>query len=60
MTKPKYTLKMSHILEQSGIHKLERDGHSKEAIHKLMYKETAGATQREREQIISKLYDRKE
>ncbi len=60
MTKPKYTLKMSHILEQSGVHKLERDGFTKGEIHKVMYKETKGASQRERENIISRLYDRKE
>lgn len=49
---------MAHIDKASNIHKLERDGFSKEQIHKVMYKETAGASQREREQIISKLYDR--
>ncbi len=56
----KYKLTMEHIDKASNIHKLERDGFSKESIMKTMYKETAGATQREREQIISKLYDRKE
>jgi hypothetical protein len=60
MTTPKYPLKMSHILEQSGIHKLERDGFTREQIHKVMYKESEGASRRERENIISKLYDRKE
>jgi hypothetical protein len=60
MTKPKYPLKMSHILEQSNIHKLERDGFSRETIHKVMYAESEGASRRERENIISKLYDRKE
>ncbi len=56
----KYRLTMNDIEKASNIHKLERDGFSKETIMKTMYKETAGASQREREQIISKLYDRKE
>ena len=60
MTTPKYKLTMNDIQKASNIHKLERDGFSKETIMKTMYKETSGASQREREQIISKLYDRKE
>ena len=60
MTTPKYKLTMNDIQKQSNIHKLERDGFSKETIMKTMYKETAGASQREREQIISRLFDRKE
>lgn len=56
----KYKLTMNDIDRASNIHKLERDGFSKETIMKTMYKETAGASQREREQIVSKLYDRKE
>ncbi len=59
MTTPKYKLTMNDIQKASNIHKLERDGFTKEQIMKTMYKETSGATQREREQIISKLYDRK-
>ena len=58
MATPKYKLTMAHIDTVSNVHKLERDGFTKEQIHKVMYRETAGATQREREQIISKLYDR--
>jgi len=59
MTTPKYKLTMAHIDKASNITKLERDGFTKEQIHKTMYAETSGASQREREQIISKLYDRK-
>lgn len=58
MTTPKYKLTLAHIDKASNVHKLERDGFTKTEIHKVMYRETAGATQREREQIISKLYDR--
>lgn len=60
MTTPKYKLTINEIQRQGNIHKLERDGFSKEAIMKTMYKETAGASQRERENIISKLYDRRQ
>ena len=60
MTTCKYKLKIGDIQTQSGIHKLERDGFSKETIMKTMYRETRGATQQERTEIISKLYDRKE
>ena len=56
----KYKLTINEIEKQSNCHKLERDGFTKEQIMKTMYKETEGASQREREQIISKLYDRKE
>lgn len=54
----KYKLTMNDIERSGGIAKLERDGFKREQIMKTMYKETAGATQREREQIVSKLYDR--
>lgn len=59
MTTPKYKLTIAHIDKTANISKLERDGFTKEQIMKTMYKETAGASQREREQIISKLYDRR-
>ncbi len=60
MATPKYKLTIADIDKASNIHKLEKDGFSKEQIHKVMYKETAGASQQERTKIISKLYDRKE
>lgn len=56
----KYKLTLNDIDKASNIHKLERDGFSKETIHKVMYKETEGASQQERTRIIEKLYDRKE
>lgn len=56
----KYKLTLNDIDKSSNIHKLERDGFSKETIHKVMYKETEGASQQERTRIIEKLYDRKE
>ncbi len=56
----KYKLTLNDIDRASNIHKLERDGFSKETIHKVMYKETEGASQQERTRIMEKLYDRKE
>lgn len=60
MATPKYKLTIAHIDKASNIHKLERDGFTREQITKVMYKETEGASRQERTQIISKLYDRKE
>lgn len=59
MTTPKYKLTIAHIDKANNINKLEKDGFTKEQIMKTMYKETDGASQREREQIVSKLYDRR-
>jgi hypothetical protein len=54
----KYNIKINDLERTGGIAKLERDGFNKEHIMKTMYKLTEGATQREREQMVSKLYDR--
>ena len=60
MPKPKYKLTINEIERTSNVHKLERDGFTKHEIFGALYKETAGATQQERERIVGKLYDRKE
>ncbi len=54
----KYKITINDIERSGGIAKLERDGFKREEIIKTMYKETAGASQQERERIVSKLYDR--
>lgn len=54
----KYKLTINHIEQASGIHKLERDGFTREDIHKVMYRETDGANTQERTRIMEKLYDR--
>lgn len=46
-------------MQQGDIKKLERDGFNREDIHKTLYKETEGASVKERTDIISKLYDRR-
>ena len=58
MQKYKITPRM---LESVGeIKKLERDGFSREKIHKEMYKITDGASTEKRREIMSKLYERSE
>lgn len=58
MKTPKYKI-TANILESAGnIRKLEHDGFSREAIHKQMYKETAGASTQERRQLMKNLYQR--
>ena len=54
----KYKITIGDLLRQGGVAKLERDGFKRETIMKEMYKHTSGATTREREEIVSKLYDR--
>ena len=58
MSNPKYKITTRDLEQRGGIAKLERDGHSKESIMKTLYKHTEGSTQRHREDIVSKLYDR--
>lgn len=47
------------MLESKGnIAKLERDGHTRESIHKAMYNITDGASTEQRRKIVSELYER--
>jgi hypothetical protein len=54
----KYKITANDIMRQGGIAKLERDGFKRETIMKEMYKHTSGASTQQREQIVSRLYDR--
>lgn len=56
----KYRISLNDIEQQGGIAKLERDGFKREEIMKTMYKKTEGASTSERQEIVSKLYDRRE
>lgn len=56
--KPKYKLTINDIQKPGNIEKLQRDGFSREMISKTMYRETAGATQQQRNDMMSKLFDR--
>lgn len=58
MSNPKYNISMRDLEQRGGIHKLSRDGHSKEAIHRALYKHTDGAPHQLREKIIGQLYER--
>lgn len=55
----KYKINENLLDTKGGIAKLERDGFSRESIHKQMYKVTSGASTSERREIMKKLYDRK-
>lgn len=56
----KYKISIHDIERQGGIAKLERDGFSREQIMKTMYKKTDGASTEQRQEIVSRLYDRRE
>ncbi len=58
MTTPKYKITEAMLDTRGGAAKLERDGHNRHTIHDAMYKLMDTAPHREREQIISKLFDR--
>ena len=58
MADQKYKITPRDLETRGGIAKLERDGHNRHTVHQALYKITDGASQRERENIISKLYDR--
>jgi len=57
---PKYKITPKILEERHNIAKLERDGFSREQIHKEMYKVTDGANTQERRRIMEQLYDRSE
>lgn len=54
----KYKITPQILEERHNIAKLEKDGFSREQIHKEMYKITDGANTQERRHIMEKLYDR--
>lgn len=54
----KYRLTLNHLEQHGNIKKLERDGFTREDIHRTLYNETEGASNKVREKIIQKLYDR--
>ncbi|MGL6123763.1 MAG: hypothetical protein ACRC1W_12265 [Shewanella sp.] len=60
MSKPKYSINITHLETKHGIAKLERDGFSREQISKSMYKVTEGASTQQRNELMVKLHDRSE
>lgn len=54
----KYNIKLNDLEKQGGIDRLKRDGFNREDISKALYKETEGASQRTREEIMSRLHDK--
>jgi hypothetical protein len=55
----KYKIKLNDLEQKGGVDRLKRDGFTREDISKAMYKETSGADQRVRENIMSKLHDKR-
>ncbi len=58
VSETKYKITMRDLEQKGGIHKLTRDGHTKESIHRALYNHTDGAQHQIREKLISNLYDR--
>ncbi len=54
----KYKISLNDLERHGGIEKLKRDGFTREDISKSLYRETNGADQRTRENIMSKLHDK--
>lgn len=55
---PKYKITPGMLEKRGEIAKLEKDGHTRESIHKAMYEITSGSRVEERRKIMSELYDR--
>ncbi len=60
MNTPRYKITIKDLETRGGVAKLERDGFKREQIISEMYKHTEGASTREREKIVSNLYNRGE
>lgn len=56
----KYKVTLNELERIGNCAKFERDKITREQISKALYRETAGATQQERTEIINKLYDRRD
>ena len=59
MSEQKYKLTDSLLDTRGGIVKLEKDGFTREVIHKQMYALTNGMDHRKRTELMKKLYDRR-
>ena len=55
----KYKISINELERKGGAEKLRRDGYTREDISKALYRETDGASQRQRQDIMSKLYDKR-
>lgn len=58
MNNPKYKITPQDLESRGNIAKLERDGFTKDIIHKQMYKITDGMNTQQRTAMMSKLYER--
>jgi methylmalonyl-CoA mutase N-terminal domain/subunit len=55
----KYKININELEKKGGAEKLHRDGYTREDISKALYRETDGASQRQRQDIMNKLYDKR-
>lgn len=55
---PKYKITVGMLERRGEVAKLERDGHTRETIHKALYEHTDGARVDQQRKIISELYER--
>ena len=55
---PKYKISIRDLETRGAVAKLERDGHNRHTIHDALYKLTKGATTEQRQELVSKLFDR--
>ncbi len=60
MKTPKYQIKFSDLDQRHNVAKLERDGYDRRRIIDAVYKHTDGMTNNQRNDFVSKLYDRGE
>ncbi len=56
----KYKISITDLDTRHGIHKLTRDGFTREQIIREMYNKTDGMHQQERTNLVQKLYDRRD
>lgn len=54
----KYKISINDLEKSGSIAKFERDGFTREQISKQMYKQTDGMTTQQRNELVSKFYER--
>jgi hypothetical protein len=60
MSKPKYKISINDLETKHNVAKLERDGFTRHDIIASVYKHAGDASDRERKEMVSKLFDRRE
>jgi len=55
----KYKITANHLQEKGGVEKLLRDGATRETISKALYRELNGSSQKQKQDTLSQLYDKR-